>query len=65
MITANRLKSLKKLLSDAEECARLSQLEEEFCDDMLAHVLMRGEGMSLSDAQEWTLARIEEKVYAT
>ena len=64
MIDAERLKRLKELLSDAESCARLTQWEEEFCDDMRTRALTQGIAMNLSDAQERVLSRIEEKVYA-
>ena len=56
---------VREVLSDAESCTRLSGWEEEFCDSMRAKVLTYGDRMTLSDAQEAALLRIEEKVYAS
>ena len=64
MVDEERLKQLKELLSDAEMCARLTDWEETFLDDMRTRVLTCGLRLSLSDAQEGVLSRIEAKVYA-
>jgi hypothetical protein len=55
---------LTELLRDAESCARLSQWEETFCDDMRARSLTRAE-VTISEKQSTALDRIEAKVYAT
>ena len=59
----DRVKWLRELCSDAENCARLSQWEEEFMDDMRGRVLVEGEMTRVSDKQMAVLQRIEEKMY--
>jgi len=56
---------LKEILSDAESCARLTDWEETFCDDLRTRMLAYGDRMRLSDKQEAVVMRIEAKVYAT
>ncbi len=55
---------LVEILKAAEACSRLSQWEEEFCDDMRGRVLTRGAALSVSDKQWQVIRRIEGKVYA-
>ena len=58
------LAELREILRDAESCARLSQWEEEFADDMRNRVLLYGAETRVSDAQWKVIRRIERKVYA-
>lgn len=41
-LSDKELTDLKELLKDAESCARLSQFEEEFADNMRGRVLIYG-----------------------
>lgn len=52
-----------EVLRDAESHHRLTQWEEEFCDDMRARLLSQGEGYPISDRQLQTIRRVEEKIY--
>ena len=63
-MTEQEHRELIEILQDAESCARLSQWEEEFCDDMRSRVLTRGIALEVSDKQWAIIRRIEEKVYA-
>lgn len=55
---------LTETLRDAESCARLSQWEEEFLDDLRGRVLTYKERTRISDRQYEILGRIRSKVYA-
>jgi hypothetical protein len=55
---------LAELLRDAESCARLSDWEEAFVNDVRGRVLL-DPAYALSDKQMVVLRRIEGKVYAT
>jgi hypothetical protein len=55
--------AIREILKDAESCARLSQWEEEFCDDMRTRLLTYGDKITVSDKQEAVLLRIETKLY--
>lgn len=63
-LSDKQLADLKELLKDVESCARLSQWEEEFADDLRSRVLIHGDRTRISDAQWGVIRRIEEKVYA-
>jgi hypothetical protein len=63
-LTDKELSDLRELLKDAESCARLSQFEEEFADDMRSRVLVHAGDTRISDAQWSVIRRIEQKVYA-
>jgi hypothetical protein len=63
-LTDKQLSGLQEMLKDAESCARLSQWEEEFIDDMRKRVLVHGADTRISDAQWRVIRRLEEKVYA-
>lgn len=62
-IDDERFARLKELLKDAEACIRLSQWEEEFCQDFRDRVQQYGADIKISDAQERIFQRIEGKVY--
>lgn len=64
-LSDKELTQLHELLSDAETCARLSQWEREFCDNMQGRLLVYKAETRVSDAQWNVLHRIERKVYAT
>jgi hypothetical protein len=63
-LTDKEFAELTELLRDAESCARLTQWEEEFCDNMRGRVLLYKTETRVSDAQWNVLHRIEAKVYA-
>ena len=63
-MTDQEHRQLVEVLKDAESCARLSQWEEEFLDDMRGRVLTQGVDLAVSDKQWGVIRRIEEKVYA-
>lgn len=63
-LTDKQLADLKEMLKDAESCARLSQWEEEFADDLRSRVLIHSDRTRISDAQWTVIRRLEEKVYA-
>ena len=63
-LDAEAFAGLKELLHDAEACARLSQWEEEFLDDLRSRVLLYKENIRLSDRQWEVIRRIAGKVYA-
>ncbi len=62
-LDAKAFAALKELLHDAESCARLSQWEEEFLDDLRSRALLYKENIRLSDKQWEVIRRIEGKVY--
>jgi hypothetical protein len=55
---------LAELLKDAEFCARLSDWEESFLNDLRGRMLLANGEMRLTDRQMVVLRRIEAKVYA-
>ena len=54
---------LQEVLKDAESSARLSQWEEEFCDDFRGRLLMYRGNTRVSDRQWEIIRRIEGKIY--
>lgn len=54
---------LKEILHDAESCARLTDWEENFLDDMRVKVMGYGSRTHVSERQMEVLKRIEEKIY--
>jgi hypothetical protein len=57
--------NLEELLADAETCARLSNWERQFLDDIRDRFAEYGTRIKLSEKQLDVLERIENKVYCT
>jgi hypothetical protein len=56
--------NLAELLRDCESCARLSDWEQDFTDDLRGRMLLNGGQLALSEKQMAKLRQIEAKVYA-
>jgi hypothetical protein len=63
-LSEKQLTDLRELLKDAEACARLTQWETEFVDDLRGRVLVYAADTRISDAQWTVIRRIEGKIYA-
>ncbi len=56
---------LTEILRDAESCARLSDWEERFVDELRDRVLISKQDTRVSEKQWVAIRKIEEKVYAS
>lgn len=62
---ARQYRELVELLSDAQDCHRLTQWEQEFIDSMQQRVDAMGNRIQISTKQDEILNRIKVIVYAT
>jgi hypothetical protein len=62
-MTEDEYALVSEVLKDAEGHHRLSQWEEEFCNDMRARLLTQKANLQVSDKQMIVIRRIEEKIY--
>lgn len=65
IINTSTLKSLTDLVEDGAKCARLSDFEEKFLDDLALRLQQYGPSTRLSEAQWSVIQHIERKVYLT